>query len=100
MHLHTMLASDVGMVSHAVLLSGWTSMTCFWRSRNHGLWSVRGLYVLLDAWPGDFGWDKEKWGCFSIDFVIVIPKYRDIMFKKSCNQKNSFNQNIFFGVEN
>ena len=72
MHLH-MMYSDVGKDSHAVL-SGWTRMTCFWRSRNHGLWSMWGLYVLLDAWPGDFGWDKEKWGCFSIDFVIVIPK--------------------------
>ena len=76
MHLH-MMYSDVGKDSHAVL-SGWTRMTCFWRSRNHGLWSMWGLYVLLDVWPGDFGWDKEKWGCFSIDFVIVIPKYRDI----------------------
>ena len=50
MHLH-MMYSDVGKDSHAVL-SGWTRMTCFWRSRNHGLWSMWGLYVLLDAWPG------------------------------------------------
>ena len=73
-----MLASDVGKVTHARLLSGWTSMTCFWRSLNHGLWSVWGLYVLLDAWPGGFGWDKEKWGCFSMFFVVKVTPNKEI----------------------